>query len=67
MIKKSGLWNFGNESSHTDNRKNNFLVLGQGSTYDIYGSFGPPEKKFNINFVRANITFCLSLQFTLQS
>ena len=29
-------------SSHADNHKNNFLVLGEGSTF---GSFGSPEKK----------------------
>ena len=32
-------------SSHTDNRKNNIFVLGEGPTYDINGSFGSPEKK----------------------
>ena len=36
-------------SSHSDNRKNNFLILGNRPTYGINGSFGSPEKKFNIN------------------
>ena len=54
----AGLWNFGNDfarnvvifgvdsssSSHADNRKNNFLLLGEGS-------FGSSEKKFSINFI----------------
>ena len=31
-------------SSHTDNRKNRFLVLGEGDTFDINGSFVAPEK-----------------------
>ena len=37
-------------SSHSDNRKNNFLVLVEGPTYSINGSSGSPEKKFNIKF-----------------
>ena len=50
----SDSWSFGNDSarnvrnididnsssSHTDNRKNNFLVLGEGPTDDINGSIG---------------------------
>ena len=31
-------------SSHSDNRNNNFLVLGEGPIYGINGSFGSPEK-----------------------
>ena len=31
-------------SSHSDNRKNNFLVLGDGPTYGINGNFGSSEK-----------------------
>ena len=52
----AGSWSFDNDtaknvilfgvdnslSSHADNHKNNFLVLGEGSTF---GSFGSPEKK----------------------
>ena len=55
----AGLWSFDNgfarnviifgvdnsSSSHSDNRKNNFLILGEDPTYDINGSFGAPEKK----------------------
>ena len=54
----AGSWSFGNDfarnviffgignssSSHSDNRKNNFLILGKGVTYGINGSFGSPEK-----------------------
>ena len=72
-----GSWNFGNDfagnfvifgvdnssSSHDDNRKNNFLVLGEGPTYGINGTSGSPEKKFSINFSRANTKFCLSLHY----
>ena len=55
----AGSWSFDNDfarnavifgtdnssSSHSDNRKNNFLILGAGPTYGINGSFGSPEKK----------------------
>ena len=37
-------------SSHSDNRKNNFLVLGEGPTFRINVRFCSPEKKFQINF-----------------
>ena len=40
-----------NSSSHTDNRKNSFLVLGEAPTDDINGSIGATEKQFSINFV----------------
>ena len=63
-----GLWSFSNDfagnvvifyvdnnsSSHADNRKNNFLVLAEGPTYDINGNFGAAEKKkFSIDFSKA--------------
>ena len=32
-------------SSHSGNGKNNFLILGNGPTFGINGSFGLPEKK----------------------
>ena len=48
-------------SSRSENRKNNFLILGEGTTYGINGSFGSPEKKFSINFTKANTKCCLSL------
>ena len=47
----------------TDNRKNNFLVLGEGPTYGINGSFGSSEKNFVINSSKANRKFCLSLHY----
>ena len=68
-------WNFGNDcarnviifgvvnssSSHTDNCKNNFLVLknffGEGDTFGITGSFGAPEKTFGINYGKAKTNF----------
>ena len=48
-------------SLNADNHKNNFLVLGECPTYGINGSFGSPDKKFSINFTKANTKFCLSL------
>ena len=69
-----GEWSFGNDcarnvisfgvdnssSSDTDTSKNNFLILGEGGTFGINGSFGAPENKFSINFTKANTKFCLS-------
>ena len=52
-----------NSSSHTDNRKNNFLVLGEGDIFGIKGSVGAPEKKFSIKFSKAKTKFCLSLHY----
>ena len=65
-------WSFSNDiarffgvdnssSSHIDNLKNNFLILGLGPTFRVNGSFGSPERKFSINFTKANTKFCLSL------
>ena len=49
-------------SSHSDNRKNNFLILGEGPTYGINGTFGSPEKKSSIKS-RKNLVFCWSLHY----
>ena len=50
-------------SSHTDNPKNDVLILNEGDTFGINGSFGAPEKTFNINFSKAKTKFCLSLHY----
>ena len=69
-------WSFGNDfarnviiigvdnssSSHSDNQKNDFLILGEAGTFGINGSFGAPEKKFSINFSKAKTKLCLSLR-----
>ena len=74
-------WNFGNDFarnvvifgvdnsslSHTDNCKNNFLVLGEARAYGINGSFGSLEKKFSINFSKANTKFRLSLYYNVDN
>ena len=73
----AGSWSFDNDfarnvivfgvdnssSSHADTRKNNFLVLGEGPTYGVNGGFRSPEKKFSINFTKANTKFCLTLHY----
>ena len=38
-------------SSHSDNLKNDFLILG-GDTFGINGSFGAPEKKLILILVK---------------
>ena len=43
--------------THSENRKNKFLILGEGQTYGINESFGSPEKKFSINFTKATQNF----------
>ena len=52
-----------NSLSGADNLKNKCLVLDKGNTFGINGSFGAPEKKFSINFSKANTKFCLSLYY----
>ena len=47
---------------HADNLKNNFLVLWRRA-FGINGNFGAPEKKFSINFSKANTIFCLILHY----
>ena len=57
-------WSFGNgtasSSSHVENLKNNFLILGLGLTFGINGI---PKKKFGINFTKSNTNFCLSVHY----
>ena len=50
-------------SSHTKNLKNGLLILGEGDTFGINGSYGAPEKKFNINFSKVKAKFCLSFHY----
>ena len=49
-------------SSHSDNCKNKFLMIGEGPAYGINGSFGLPKRKFSTNFTKAKITL---FEFTL--
>ena len=49
-------------SSHTDNLKNGLLMLGEGDTFGINGSFGAP-KKISINFTKAKRKLCFSLHY----
>ena len=68
-----GLWSFSrnvtifgvdnSSSSHADNCKNIFLVLGEEPTDGIIDSIGTAEKKFSINFTKAKTKFYLSLHY----
>ena len=49
-------------SSHNDNEKNDFLVLGDRNTLGINVIFAALEEKFSINFSKAKTKFCLSFQ-----
>ena len=71
----ASLWSFENDTAinviisgnddslfpYSGNRKKNFLVLAEGSTFRINWSYGSPEMKFSINFSKASTKFCLSL------
>ena len=39
------------------------MILSTGPTFGINRRFGSPEKKFSINFTKANTKFCLSLHY----
>ena len=54
-------------SSYAHNRKINILVLGCGPTFGIIGSFGSAEKKFSINFSKANRNLCLNLHYNVDN
>ena len=76
-LDSAGSWSFNNDFarnniifgidnsslSHADNRKNNFLILGEGPTYGINGSFVSQEKKISTNFTIVNTKFCLSVHY----
>ena len=44
-------------SSHVDNRKNDFVVLGESQTFGINGSFGSPEKRLVLILVKQTQNF----------
>ena len=56
-----------NSSSHSENCKNNFLILREVPTYGINGSFDSVEKKININFTKVNAKVCLSLHYNAEN
>ena len=60
-VDKVDIWG---SSSHTDNLKIDFLILGEGDTLGINGSLGASEKKnIGINFSKVNTKLCLSLHY----
>ena len=50
-------------SKYSANRKNNFLILGEGTTDDINDSVGEAIKSFSINFTKVKAKFCVSLHY----
>ena len=44
-------------SSHTDNLKNDFLILGKGNTFGNNGCFGASEKKVALIFLKQRQSF----------
>ena len=70
-FESAGSWGFDNDFARNiiifDNRRNNFLKLGEGPTYVINGSFGSPEKDSSIIFTKANTNFCLSLHYNVDN
>ena len=50
-------------SSPSDNRKNNFLMLGEGQFMVLMVALDHQEKTFSINFTKANTKFCLRLHY----
>ena len=62
MARNIAILDFDNSSSsHINNWKNNFLVLGGGPTYGINGSAGAEEKEILLALVKANTKFPLRL------
>ena len=47
-------------SSHINNRKNGFIVLGEGPTDDTNDSVDAAERKFSITFTKAKIKYWLT-------
>ena len=42
-------------------------MLGECLAFGVNGSFGSPEKKFSINFSKANTKFCLNLCYNVDN
>ena len=49
-------------SSHSENRKNNFSMLGEGPTYGINGNFGSERKSLILTIIKQT-HFFLSLHY----
>ena len=52
---------------HTNNHKNNFLLLGGQPTDDINEDIGAAHKIFSINFSKAKTIFCLSFHYSFDN
>ena len=67
-----GWWSFDNDTArnviifgvdnsssyHSDNPKNNFLILGKTPTFGINGRLGSSDIRFRISFTKGNTKFC---------
>ena len=51
-------------SSHTNDFKNGFLILGERDNFGINGSFGAPQKKPDINFSKKKTKFGFRLHYS---
>ena len=49
--------------SLSDNHKNKFLILGEGPTYGINGSFRSPEEKFSISCTKSKYKIVFEFTF----
>ena len=62
MLKMFIIFSVDNSStSHTNNRKNDILVLREGPPQSINDSTGASEKKISTTFSKTDTKFCLSL------
>ena len=62
MLKMFIIFSVDNSStSHTNNRKNNILVLREGPPQSINDSTAASEKKISTTFSKTDTKFCLSL------
>ena len=60
-------WVDNSSSSYTGNLKNDFLILGEGPTFRINGSFHASEKKIDINFTKVIKMLTLHPNFALEA
>ena len=51
------------DKCHADNLENHFVILREGPTFRINGSFGAWEKRIDINSSKAKTKFCVSLHY----
>ena len=61
-FRRAVIFNVDNSSSsHTDNQRHGFLVLGEGDNFEINGRFCALEKKFSIDYNKTKTKFCVTI------